>query len=87
MAYAVDILDVQPFPQVQWGYTGAQDLSNSGAASHSGAAILEREGGGLLASDLNTHAAKAIWDFEGVYASSRHVPGVRFAGALRGRRF
>lgn len=27
-------------------------------------------------------AAKAIWDFEGIYASSRHVPGVRFPGII-----
>lgn len=27
-------------------------------------------------------ACKAVWDFEGVYASSRHIPGVRFAGLI-----
>lgn len=25
---------------------------------------------------------KAIWDFEGIYASSRHIPGVRFVGMI-----
>ena len=25
---------------------------------------------------------QAIWDFEGIYASSRHIPGVRFAGLI-----
>ena len=25
-------------------------------------------------------AAKAIWDFEGIYCSSRHIPHVRFPG-------
>ncbi|KAL1413727.1 hypothetical protein Q8F55_001509 [Vanrija albida] len=61
----VDILDVAPFPQMQWGYTG----------------IFEKEnGGGLFACEFDSRAAKAIWDFEGIYATSRHVPGVRFAG-------
>jgi len=27
-------------------------------------------------------ASKAIWDIEGVYCSSRHIPGVRFAGLI-----
>lgn len=26
--------------------------------------------------------AKAIWDFEGINCSSRHIPGVRFAGLI-----
>jgi formamidase len=33
----------------------------------------------------NTNAppsAKAIWDFEGIFCSSRHIPGVRFAGLI-----
>lgn len=34
----------------------------------------------LPATEFQTHAAKAIWDFEGIYATSRHIPGVRFAG-------
>jgi hypothetical protein len=28
------------------------------------------------------HSAKAIWDFEGIFCSSRHIPGVRFAGLI-----
>jgi acetamidase/formamidase len=31
---------------------------------------------------LTTHSAKAIWDFEGIFCSSRHIPGVRFAGLI-----
>ena len=27
-------------------------------------------------------AIKAIWDIEGIYCSSRHIPGVRFAGLI-----
>lgn len=26
--------------------------------------------------------AKAIWDFEGIFCSSRHIPGVRFPGLI-----
>ncbi|KAK0541555.1 hypothetical protein OC835_000023 [Tilletia horrida] len=60
----VDILDIQPFPQMPWAYTG----------------IFERKDGGLFAQDFDSKAAKAIWDLQGVMASSRHIPGVRFAG-------
>jgi formamidase len=61
----VDILDVTPFEKMPWGYTGIFELEN---------------GGGLLAREFNSKAAKAIWDFKGIYATSRHIPGVRFAG-------
>lgn len=27
-------------------------------------------------------SAKAIWDFEGIYATSRHIPHVKFAGLI-----
>ncbi|KAG6867697.1 hypothetical protein C0993_012165 [Termitomyces sp. T159_Od127] len=30
--------------------------------------------------EFDSKAAKAIWDLEGVYATSRHIPGIRFAG-------
>ncbi|KZT06156.1 Acetamidase/Formamidase [Laetiporus sulphureus 93-53] len=61
----VDILDVTPFEKMPWGYTGIFELEN---------------GGGLFAREFKSKAAKAIWDFKGVYATSRHIPGVRFAG-------
>ncbi|KAJ4479440.1 Acetamidase/Formamidase [Lentinula lateritia] len=61
----VDILDVTPFEKMPWGYTGIFELEN---------------GGGLFAKEFNSKAAKAIWDFKGIYATSRHIPGVRFAG-------
>jgi hypothetical protein len=31
---------------------------------------------------LAPQATKACWDFEGIYCSSRHIPGVRFAGLI-----
>ncbi|CAN5186917.1 acetamidase/formamidase family protein [soil metagenome] len=69
----VDILDLGPhLPDTApdglagagWGYTGIFDQKN---------------GGGFL-TDYFPDAHKAIWDFSGIYATSRHVPGVRFAG-------
>jgi hypothetical protein len=32
--------------------------------------------------DLITQSAKAIWDFEGIYCTSRHIPHVKFAGLI-----
>ncbi len=62
----VDVLDMGPFPgpQTEWGYTGIFAKSN---------------GGGFL-TDHFPDAHKAIWDLRGVYATSRHVPDVRFVG-------
>jgi formamidase len=47
-----------------WGYTGIFDKNN---------------GGGFL-TDYFPEAHKAVWDFHGIYASSKQIPGVRFAG-------
>ena len=32
------------------------------------------------AREFKSRACKAIWDIKGIYATSRHIPGVRFAG-------
>ncbi|KAF8071516.1 Acetamidase Formamidase [Lyophyllum atratum] len=61
----LDILDINYFEKMPWGYSGIFELEN---------------GGGLFAREFNSKAAKAIWDLKGVYATSRHIPGVRFAG-------
>ena len=62
----VDVLDMGPFPgpQTEWGYTG----------------IFSRENGGGFLTDHFPDAHKAIWDLMGVFATSRHVPDVRFTG-------
>src|SRR3954464_8382564 len=67
----VDILDLGPCPQEVgeapgqgWGYTGIFAKSN---------------GGGFL-TDHYPESAKAIWDFHGQDATSRHIPGVRYTG-------
>jgi formamidase len=69
----VDILDLGPVQAPQeygdapgqgWGYTGVFAKSN---------------GGGFL-TDYYPDALKAIWDFHGQDATSRHLPGVRYTG-------
>ncbi|MHC3003892.1 formamidase [Gordonia metallireducens] len=69
----VDILDVGPVPQQQgpvagqgWGYTG----------------IFARENGGGFLTDFFPQAYKAVWDFAGQQATSRHIPGVEFTGLI-----
>jgi len=51
-------------PLRHWGYTGIFPKKN---------------GGGFLTEEY-PDAYKAVWDFHGVYCTSRHIPGVRFAG-------
>jgi formamidase len=60
----VDLLDIGPIQGDEWGFTG----------------IFARENGGGFLTDHFPNAAKAIWDIQGIYTSSRHIPGVRFAG-------
>lgn len=60
----VDILDIGALPGDEWGFTG----------------IFARENGGGFLTDHFPNAAKACWDLQGIYASSRHIPEVRFAG-------
>ncbi|WP_207343415.1 formamidase [Arthrobacter sp. E3] len=70
----VDILDVGPIPQEDsgplagqgWGYTG----------------IFSKNNGGSFLVDQFPDAYKAIWDFTGQVATSRHIPEVRFEGLI-----
>lgn len=69
----VDIVDVGPIPQEEgplagqgWGYTGI---------------FAERNGGSFLV-DRFPDAYKAVWDFQGQTATSRHIPGVSFTGLI-----
>ena len=50
--------------------------------AHTPKGIFHKDNGGGFLDKHYTGAAKAIWDFEGIYASSRHVPGVRFPGII-----
>ncbi|RVX23487.1 Formamidase [Vitis vinifera] len=61
---AVEICNLGPLPGDEWGYT----------------ATLDRENGGGFLTDHFPCATKAIWYFEGIYAYSPHIPGVRFPG-------
>jgi formamidase len=60
----VDLLDIGALQGDEWGFTG----------------IFAKENGGGFLTDHYPQHAKAIWDLEGIYTSSRHIPGVRFAG-------
>ncbi|RJE21369.1 formamidase [Aspergillus sclerotialis] len=62
----VEIQDVQPFQDAPWGFGG----------------VFHRQNGGGLLDDFYPEAAKSIWDFEGIFCSSRHIPHVRFAGLI-----
>merc|ERR1719171_1197002 len=50
----------------EWGFTGT----------------FHRDNGGGFLTDHYPKATKACWDFEGIFAQSRHIPGVRFAGLI-----
>jgi formamidase len=67
----VDVLELGPVPQESgpvagqgWGYTG----------------IFAKVNGGGFLTDHFPDAYKAVWDFHGQSATSRHLPGVRFTG-------
>jgi len=62
----VDILDIGTFEESEWGFNGFFSKQN---------------GGGFLTEHF-PEAQKSIWDFKGMFTSSRHVPGVEFAGLI-----
>ena len=62
----VDLLDVGPLKESLWGFNGFFSKQN---------------GGGFL-TDHFPLAQKSIWDIKGLYTSSRHVPGVSWAGLI-----
>lgn len=62
----VDLLDIGAKDESQWGFNGFFSKKN---------------GGGFL-TDHFPLAQKSIWDFHGMFTSSRHVPGVQYAGLI-----
>lgn len=60
----VDLADIGMLPDSEWGFTGIFDRAN---------------GGGFL-TDHYPEAKKACWNFQGIYAQSRHIKNVKFAG-------
>jgi formamidase len=62
----VEILDIGARPDNLWGFNG----------------FFSRQNGGGFLTDHFPQAQKSIWDFEGLFTRSRHVPGVRYAGLI-----
>ena len=62
----VDLLDIGAFPDKLWGFNGFFSKKN---------------GGGFLTEHF-PEAQKSIWDFEGMFTTSRHIPKVRFPGLI-----
>lgn len=62
----VDILDIGAFSESQWGFNGFFSKQN---------------GGGFLTEHF-PEAQKSIWDINGMFTKSRHVPNVEFAGLV-----
>lgn len=62
----VDILDIGAKKDSEWGFNGFFSKSN---------------GGGFL-TDHFPQAQKSIWDFHGMFTTSRHVPRVKYAGLI-----
>ncbi|VWX63017.1 Formamidase [Burkholderiales bacterium 8X] len=62
----VELLDIGAKQDSLWGFNGFFSKKN---------------GGGFLTEHF-PQAQKSIWDFKGMFASSRHIPGVNFAGLI-----
>lgn len=57
----VHVVDIGALSNSEWGFTG----------------IFDRKNGGGFLTDHYPRAGKAIWHFEGEFATSRHIPKVR----------
>ncbi len=62
----VEIKDVQPLERQPWGYCG----------------VFHKQNGGGFLDRFYPEAAKAVFDFEGIHATSRHLPHVKFTGMI-----
>lgn len=65
-ALLIEIKDVQPLERQPWGYCG----------------IFHKENGGGFLDKFYPECAKAVFDFDGIHATSRHIPHVKFAGLV-----
>ena len=64
----VEILDIGAKEDMLWGFNGFFSKQN---------------GGGFLTEHF-PQAQKSIWDIDGMFTKSRHVPGVKYAGLIHG---
>lgn len=62
----VEIKDVQPLERQPWGYCG----------------VFHKENGGGFLDKFYPECAKAVFDFEGIHCTSRHIPHVKFSGLI-----
>ena len=62
----VEFLDIGAKDDSLWGFNGFFSKNN---------------GGGFLTEHF-PHAQKSIWDFHGMFTTSRHVPGVKYTGLI-----
>ncbi|KXW56940.1 acetamidase/formamidase family protein [Ferrovum sp. PN-J185] len=62
----VDLLDIGAKQDSLWGFNG----------------FFSRKNGGGFLTDFFPHAQKSIWDIQGMFTKSRHVPGVNYAGLI-----
>jgi formamidase len=62
----VDILDIGAKKESEWGFNG----------------FFSRKNGGGFLTDHFPQAQKSIWDFHGMFTTSRHVPRVKYAGLI-----
>ena len=62
----VELLDIGAKDDSQWGFNGFFSKKN---------------GGGFLTEHF-PQAQKSIWDFHGMFTTSRHIPGVKYAGLI-----
>ncbi|HET9112940.1 MAG TPA: formamidase [Burkholderiales bacterium] len=62
----VDLLDIGAKPESLWGFNG----------------IFSKKNGGGFLTDHFPLAQKSIWDIQGMFTKSRHVPGVNYAGLI-----
>lgn len=62
----VEIKDVQPLERQPWGYCG----------------IFHKKNGGGFLDKFYPECAKAIFDFDGIHATSRHLPHTKFTGLI-----
>ncbi|TGO48714.1 hypothetical protein BOTNAR_0462g00060 [Botryotinia narcissicola] len=73
----IEIMDVQPHQEHPWGF-GFNRLN----VNYDCLGVFAKENGGGFLDELYPSAAKAIWDFERIYCSSRHIPHVKFPGLI-----